>query len=175
MGFVIQTATPNDIPRIFEISSEVHLLQYDQFIDDAHRGAFKQHYRASRRNEVQFTQALLSRLSDPSYALLLLVTDDIVAGYISIQQDDAFNATLHSLFVDAAYQGKGYGAALMDEIVKRFGHKRLALEVIAKNKRAIQLYESFHFTLEKTPLEAAFYGAELVKMTRAPKAQQADM
>ena len=174
MGHVIQTASPNDIPRIFEISSTLHRFHYDQLIDNEHKAEFLAHYQDSQNKE-RFTQAVLRKLSDPSYTLLTLLTDGLIAGYISIQQDDARNATLHSLFVDAAYQGKGFGAALMSEIVKRFGNKHLTLEVLKKNERAIRLYETFDFIPVAAPSDATFYGAPLLVMTRPPKASRTDI
>lgn len=170
MGHVIQTASPHDIPRIFEISSRLHRSRYEQFVDDEHKATFYAHYQDSYQNEEHFIQTVLSKLSDPSYTLLILVADDLIAGYISVQQDDAYSATIHSLFVDAAYQGKGFGKALMGEVVKMFGNKRLTLEVIAKNEHAIRLYEAFDFEPVAQPLDTTFYGAALLVMSRAPRA-----
>lgn len=65
------------------------------------------------------------------------------------------------------YWGKGIGSALMSEalrIAKEKGFKKIQLEVMANNERAIKLYEKFGFELEGRKKKAIYLDGEYVDL-----------
>ena len=54
-------------------------------------------------------------------------------------------ATVQTIAVHPAYQGRGLGRRLLSALVARAGRRQIALEVRTDNRTAITLYESFGF------------------------------
>lgn len=49
--------------------------------------------------------------------------------------------------VDKRNQGKGVGAALLNQIVKEYGDHDIVLDVLKENEKAIRLYKKFGFEI----------------------------
>ncbi len=83
---------------------------------------------------------------------ILAVVDGAVVGTAGIEAVGAKYKVLHraefGISVDQTYWGLGIGRALMDaciECARTAGYAQLELQVVAENKRAIELYEKAGF------------------------------
>lgn len=56
---------------------------------------------------------------------------------------------LYSFGINPKHRGKGLSKILLEDNIKRFGHKKLSLEVKVNNKTAISLYEKYGFKIVK--------------------------
>jgi len=81
--------------------------------------------------------------------------DDQIIGLLDAGLTHPIIASRHvmsfGLIVAEFYRGEGIGKALLThflEIAKKEGFKKISIEVLAGNKPAIQLYESFGFVQE---------------------------
>ena len=87
-------------------------------------------------------------LNSDSYDLIVLEDEGKIIGYflLIVAQDDA---SIGKVSVAKALQGKGYGAKLMDEIIRIAVSKKCAyitLEVRVHNRVAHSLYVKYGFT-----------------------------
>jgi ribosomal-protein-alanine N-acetyltransferase len=79
-----------------------------------------------------------------------------------------FEYEVHTIGVDPAYQGRGIGRRLLDELLKLAGDAVVHLEVRTDNAAAIGLYRSVGFT--EVGLRRRYYrvsGADAYTMRRA--------
>lgn len=83
-----------------------------------------------------------------------------VIGFLSIKED-----YLAALFVDASYQGKGYGKQLLQFIKERKDH--LELKVYQKNQPTISFYLNNGFELKEETLDDNTMEKEFVMEWRA--------
>lgn len=82
-----------------------------------------------------------------------------VVGFVSVDSVTHFagevDAYVGELVVDAAYEGRGVGAALVaaaERVARERGHRCLTLSTGAANDRAISFYESLGFDAEDVKL-----------------------
>ncbi len=91
--------------------------------------------------------SLESRLTRPN-SEFLVADDGQTLGGMAFAATDASGKTvmLHQLYVRPAFQGRGIGGMLLDEVLGNFPDaERIRLEVEAANKRAIAFYEGYGF------------------------------
>ncbi|GAU80111.1 GNAT family acetyltransferase YhhY [Fusibacter sp. 3D3] len=103
-------------------------------------------------------------LSDPRTLYLVAVADTTVIGMI-ISSSSALSRIKHIsdiiIGVDRAYWSIGVGSKLMEALIKwaeDIGLKRLTLEVVEDNIKAIKLYEKYDFKIEGTKIADHFIG-----------------
>nr|WP_257469660.1 GNAT family N-acetyltransferase [Pantoea allii] len=72
----------------------------------------------------------------PGETVLVAELDGHRAGFAGLMENDNF---LHSLYVDPAFQGRGVGSALLDEVQSRFTSTG-ALKCLEMNKAAQTFY-----------------------------------
>jgi diamine N-acetyltransferase len=100
-------------------------------------------------------QRLLAELMNPLSEFYFILVGDKVAGFLKINQSEA-QSDLHDddsleierIYVDAAFQGKGLGAKLIEKSIERARNLHLHyiwLGVWEKNKDAIRFYERHGF------------------------------
>lgn len=79
-----------------------------------------------------------------------IVLDGYVIGMISAIEDTE-QYYIHGFCIDAAYRGKGYGAAVLGEFVRRLNdrapEKTIRLEVETENESALSLYTRLGFSV----------------------------
>lgn len=65
-------------------------------------------------------------------------TDENIVGFVSIWKPEKF---IHNLYVEPAYQGKGVGTKLIDEVAKKVGFP-LSLKCLKENTHALNYYRA---------------------------------
>jgi len=95
-----------------------------------------------------------SMLSNKSSLFLVSEVNKKVVGFLVANSNDLKRAK-HSgelvIGVDQEYWGMGIGRGLMEEMLTwsdKTGLKRLALEVVSENFRAVKMYERYGFKIE---------------------------
>lgn len=95
-------------------------------------------------------QAFVQEFSQPNNHYVGEELDGILVGYAGLallgsREDPEFE--IHTIGVDPAYQGRGIGSQLMDQLVHvaDLMHGPIYLEVRTDNTAAIKLYEKFGF------------------------------
>ncbi len=93
-------------------------------------------------------QHLKSQLQNPSIEFLVAKSaSDKIVGVINAKQDEEV-IYINRLYVDRAFQGKGVGVRLMDEMTNKFpSAKKIILEVIEKNTNGINFYLKNGFSI----------------------------
>lgn len=92
--------------------------------------------------------------------IFVAIDDEQIAGYVLVIMY-AKTARIYSLAVGLSYQGRGYGKKLCQyaiDLAIKMKKKSISLEVRSGNKKAIELYSSLDFVLEK--LLPSYYGNE---------------
>jgi len=131
---VIRITDESNIARLVEINTEVftHPWTQDMFLDE---------------------------LSQPqrSYLLAVFGPSRMIVGYCSVWRV-ADTLQVNSIAVTEAYQGRGIGSALLDEVVTLGQQLRVgsvSLEVRSSNETARGLYRRYRF--EETGRRSAYY------------------
>jgi ribosomal-protein-alanine N-acetyltransferase len=97
---------------------------------------------------------------------------DMLVGYAGISRlgrTPPYEYEVHTIGVDPAYQGRGIGRRLLDELLTFSDGGAVYLEVRTDNEAAIGLYESVGF--EQIGLRKRYYrvsGADAYTMRREP-------
>lgn len=92
--------------------------------------------------------------------IFVAIDNEQIAGYVLVIMY-AKTARIYSLAVGLSYQGRGYGKKLCQyaiDLAIKMKKKSISLEVRSGNKKAIELYSSLDFVLEK--LLPSYYGNE---------------
>jgi ribosomal-protein-alanine acetyltransferase len=98
--------------------------------------------------------------------------DGLLVGYAGISRlgrTPPFEYEVHTIGVDPAYQGRGIGRRLLNELLDYAGGGVVHLEVRTDNAAAIALYRSVGFT--KVGVRRRYYrvsGADAYTMRREP-------
>ena len=85
----------------------------------------------------------------PGGCLLIAVRGDESAGCVAARDGGGGACEMKRLFVKPKYRGRGLGAQLIGEILRRaplMGYERIQLDTLPSMQKAIALYESFGFT-----------------------------
>lgn len=165
----IQNATPNDLPRLFEISAIVHAVNYTELIPDSRKKDFFKRYERTEDNRERYVTFTRKKLTSSAYKLFTAKQENSrIVGYISGEVIDNKAFEIRSLFVDPQYQGLGVGTKLMHKMVHELGDKGAYLFVIEGNQGAINLYKKLGFDFEKHTPGKTFFGARLLHMFRRP-------
>lgn len=92
---------------------------------------------------------------------IFVATDkEEIAGYVLVIMY-LKTARIYSLAVGMSYQGRGYGKKLCEyaiDLAMKMKKKSISLEVRSGNKKAIDLYSSLGFALER--VLPSYYGSE---------------
>jgi len=113
-------------------------------------------------------QAIEQLLDLQNYTILVAELNDTVVGFIDYYVLPSIwekwdEATINYLFVHKNYQGRGIGAALLEEVIKqtdKMGIGELHVGTEKDNTRALGLYRKHGFTKEYLLLERVKEGAE---------------
>jgi len=167
MTVTIRPATSRDIDAIDALSCAVHLTPlYQELIPGAHRSEFVERFTPNPEQLAAYRERFQRHLADPDWLIWVAeAPDGAVCGFTMARQLEGI-FKLKGLFVDAAFQGQGIGRRLFDISCEAAPPDQpIVLDVIAANKRAIEIYirAGFHqteFTLEP------FYGAPMVRMQK---------
>lgn len=118
----------------------------------------------SQINKYLFTNVYISKeeqerwykqryLKDKNYLIFIACDNQTPIGYGQIVHIDNLNYSCELGFcIKPEFQGKGYGKALVDKLVKHafkiLKMHRIYLEVFADNEKALKLYEKYGFKKE---------------------------
>lgn len=144
MNITIRRATLKDIPAICTLSQT--LFEHErQFTDE-----FNMQWSHGKDGVGYFTKSLKSRSS----FILLALQGELVIGYILMKLERiswrVYNpmAELSNLSVDPMYRGQGVGTKLFQHakaILKKRGVKRISVQALSDNTRALKFYETMGF------------------------------
>jgi GNAT superfamily N-acetyltransferase len=112
-------------------------------------------------NENFVTESLQKRLSNKQFIVLVAEFNSSIVGFVDCAVFPSFwecqkQGLIIDLFVHPAYQGKGVGSELLEELIKRANAENIVeLHVSTgwKNAKARMLYGKFGFTEEHLLLE----------------------
>ena len=96
--------------------------------------------------------------------LLGAFIDDILVGtvrFARFEENEKHRGLVAGLYVAPDFRGRGIARALLSEVLVRargLGLRRLHLTVVTGQSAAVQLYESFGFSIYGTEREAFFNG-----------------
>jgi len=144
MNITIRRATIEDLPAISDLSQELFIHER-QFTDE-----YDMTWSHAKAGQDFFTKQLKRRRS----YILLALDDDKPVGYILIKIEKftwrAYNpiAEVGNFSVHPAYRGKGIGTMLFEQskaIAKKRGVKRLSVQALANNFRAVKFYRARGF------------------------------
>jgi ribosomal protein S18 acetylase RimI-like enzyme len=136
----VRTASECDIPAIRALLVETWHDTYDGI------------YGADRVTEItdnwHSLDSLARRLTAPRSEFLVADDGTAVAGVSFAAADESGETvTLHQLYVRPAWQGRGVGGLLLDEMIESFPDAhRMRLEVEPENGRAVAFYEAQGFS-----------------------------
>jgi [ribosomal protein S18]-alanine N-acetyltransferase len=114
--------------------------------------------------------AFQRELAAPHNHYVAARTDGMLVGYAGISRlgrKPPFEYEVHTIGVDAAYQGRGIGRRMLDELLRFADGGVVYLEVRTDNEAAIALYSSTGF--EQVGLRKRYYrvsGADAYTMRR---------
>lgn len=135
----VRTASERDLPAIRALLAETWHATYDAI------------YGVARVTEItedwHSIDALRRRLERPWSEFVVADDGTAIAGMAYAESDaDGKVVNLRQLYVLPAFQGRGVGGLLMDEVLNAFADAETArLEVEAANTRAIEFYKAFGF------------------------------
>ncbi len=114
-------------------------------------------------------------LSDMRRIFLVAEYDKQIVGVITLSGSNR-RRIMHKgelgISVKKQFWGKGIGTALMEEclkIAKQKGFKKIQLEVMSNNDRAIALYKKFGFEVEGVKRKAVFVDGEYIDLVMMGK------
>ena len=131
----LRTATKDDIPAVRDLLVETWHATFDDILGVETVNAIT--------NKWHSLDALKKQLSKP-YSEFILADDgsDLFGMAFASQSDQTF-ASLHQLYVRPQNQTQGVGSLLLVEVESAFPNvRKLKLEVIEKNTKALQFYEA---------------------------------
>ena len=166
MTVIIRSATDEDIDDIYALSCAVHLTPlYQDLIPESEQTAFIERYTPNEGRRLEYQERLRRHLKDPNWFLWVAEDEGEVRGFTASRQTDGV-LKLKGLFVVPAYQGQGIGRLLFRTSceVARIGQP-IVLDVIAKNRRAIDIYRRAGFH-ETDFMPEPFYGASMIRMQK---------
>ena len=118
-------------------------------------------------NAIEQEKRFESMLGDPKLLYLVAADEEAVVGLL-IASSSKLTRISHVgdliVGVDKAYWGTGIGSKLMTELLKWAEStelKRLSLEVVEENTRAIKLYEKYGFKVEGKKIADHFIGNDI--------------
>jgi ribosomal protein S18 acetylase RimI-like enzyme len=167
MNITIRRADENDIDAIYALSCAVHLSPlYQQLIPSEHRDEFTRRFTPNPEQLAAYRARFQRHLADPDWFVWVAeAPDGTICGFSMARQlENMFK--LKGLFVSETYQGQGIGKQLFDIKLEAIRPDQpIVLDVIAANKRAINLYSKagFHQT-DFVP--EPFYGAQMIRMQK---------
>lgn len=144
MSITIRRATLNDIPAVCTLSQT--LFEHErQFTDE-----FNMQWSHGKDGVKFFTKSLKSRSS----FILIAFDGEKAVGYILMKLERVswrvYNpmAELTNLSVDPMYRGQGVGTKLFQHakaIMKKRGVKRISVQALTDNVRALKFYKDMGF------------------------------
>lgn len=163
----IRPANEGDIKAIYAISCRAHLEPlYKELIPAERYGNFLARFTPNPTYFAQTYQPRLqSRLRDPDWSYWVAETQGVICGFTMARRSSQ-DLELRGLFVDPAYQGKGIGTQLFEASCGAAQPGQpIALGVIARNTRAVEMYRraGFRFVAEDP---APFFGAAICTMRK---------
>lgn len=107
------------------------------------------HSKFYRTNPVKIEDWTFKRWIYGMDSILLFINDDHVIGMMGLKEDSSEGSmVIYDFIVDPSFRSKGIGSYLMKHAVvvtKKYGFKKLDLEVWANNKRAEAMYKKHGF------------------------------
>jgi len=101
---------------------------------------------ASQEKLASRRERIVQSLTDPNFMYKIAVSSDNTVIGFACPVRDKESQRVGGLYVDKAWQGKGVGGALMNEIIAWADPKRpLELEVASYNERAKAFYRKYGF------------------------------
>jgi ribosomal protein S18 acetylase RimI-like enzyme len=140
LAIIIRPATVSDLPAVSQLLGATWHATYDSIYGRERVADITARWHSPDQ--------LLGGLANKNGAFLVALVDGVLAGTSSAVADDAgADLDLLRLYVRPAAQGKGVGAALLGETLKRFPRARaVRLEVEPANAGAIAFYQRHGFT-----------------------------
>lgn len=141
MNFI--KATTQDIPTIRAIAHECWPLAYT--------GIISKEQIAYMLEKMYSETSLMQQMTLDGCEFILAESKETIVGFASFSQVDSARVKLHKLYLLSAEKSKGYGKALMDQVIQRsldYGAKILELQVNKQNP-AIAFYKSQNFIIQK--------------------------
>ncbi|PYE86867.1 GNAT family N-acetyltransferase [Phyllobacterium leguminum] len=131
----LRTATKDDIPAVRELLIETWHSTFDDVFGVETVNAITDKWHSA--------DALKKQLSKPYSEFILADDGSDLYGMAFASQNDQTFANLHQLYVRPEKQGQGVGGLLLVEIESAFPNvRKLRLDVIEKNAKALQFYEA---------------------------------
>lgn len=151
---VVRDINVNDIPAVAKLAIKTYREVFGKTMsDDELQKSLKSRDESYFRSVIDSDTILVALDGNQTVGFIQLGA----ANYESIVTSNK-DIELKKIYIDEAFQGKGVGNKLMDEM---FSHKRLIgieniyLDVYEKNEKALGLYKKYGFTIiGKTPFEA---------------------
>lgn len=81
-------------------------------------------------------------------SFFIVIHDKKVIGY-SIVKNRYYRKSIDTLYIDKDYQGNGLGSLLMNNIIKKLDSKKIYVDVVSYNDKAIHFYEKYGFLYKK--------------------------
>jgi diamine N-acetyltransferase len=141
----IRLAVPSDVPELSALAARTWSHAFGDGVSADDQAAELE----DTRSETYFDDALRTK------TILVAEADGALVGYVqfgdvAIPEVDVQpgDRALQRLYVDTAFQGRGWGRKLMEAALRHprlANAKRIFLQVWDVNERAVRLYESFGF------------------------------
>jgi ribosomal protein S18 acetylase RimI-like enzyme len=143
MKIIISEAIPEDAVGIRKIQKETWLCTYPNEKLGVTKADIEE-----KVNELQAkgTESLVERIKNDESSKTYVARDGSeIVGYVAVQKTEDENK-IRAIYVLAPYQGQGIGRSLMEKALEFMGSdKRISLEVVSYNTKAIEFYKRFGF------------------------------
>ena len=106
-------------------------------------------------------------LENPNLEIYCIILENKMIGFLTIHKTDG---EIWAVYLLEEFRSKGYGEEILKfavEQLKRIGHHKITLWVLALNNGARKFYEKNGFTFDGTKRENANYGKTLVQLRYA--------
>lgn len=134
---MIRSVRQEELKCLYKLEDSLFSVQEGRFTPSV----FRYHYKLKNR-------------------IFVVIDGGEIAGYVLVIMY-AKTARIYSLAVGLSYQGRGYGKKLCQyaiDLAIKMKKKSISLEVRSSNKKAIDLYSSLDFVLER--VLPSYYGNE---------------
>ncbi|MHB8443332.1 MAG: GNAT family N-acetyltransferase [Patescibacteria group bacterium] len=136
-------------PYISQISKLRRMIWLDTYVNDdlnITRDKITENFR-NFDEEVEAYKKYVHDIKNFSSFFLVLDSNKVV-GY-SIVKARNFRKSIDTLYIDKNHQGNGLGSILINKMIEKLNSKKIYVNVISYNKKAIGFYEKHGFIYKK--------------------------
>ena len=144
MEATIRLATCEDLPSISRITEEVWAATYPLLEKQITTQALQGYFERRRKDPREAVQFCKDRMLNVAWHLFVIEEEETVCGYADVIES-VETVELKSIYLLPAFQGRGFGKALLRHALKDYEGKKIIVNVARSNIRAQRFYTQCGF------------------------------